>query len=581
MKHNKLVQLMLLLTCYAQVLHSLKIDWGDSSSKFFLSGLEISNNEDNGEDSENLIPETSNNNGDATELKGTGVDGIFTIIENMNDAIPAAVPPPTPPPTPKPSKTKMTLLSLLLPPTGVKQGVEVKEKTKKKNCQDIADTLNNRWNAARNARFNDQGDNLNDWLKDHGLLVNMCQQQPFGYPDIELPCFVNYDDNDDGSSDSDHFIASWIGGGSGEINELISTNVINPFLVNNPVKSRIGIALDPTMVDIKCSYPINANPKDRDKNGCGPIKNDYIFGSHSNKHLSTRQKYRMLVDYNKTIAQQNGWSIDKWWEPLSLQSESLWKNVSCDEMYNYYHTKMSKKNSVRNSTSLYPKNFSSIEACEYAIISNPYGIINDTISISSTIQRMYWEYEGLFESDNNHDNDHPPCVVDNKSGINDEYVKHWYQWSGACSWSNSNFQSMIDSQLNIVKNQMSAGGKESDMDQEHNYWSNEIILDASAQNPKAALAVLLLLPKEDKDNNINSKEVQQQLDNGNLNNNSANKNGSYYNHENKKQEPNEFLYYSYAADQLVEKHYNNTIPVILVNESKEAALNGSMFSCPN
>ena len=212
MTYNQLINLLLSLACYAQVLHSLKIDWGESNSGSgnFLSGLEMSNNED-GEDNENLI-HTSNIN-DVQEIKGAKVDGVFTLIENMNDVIESVVPPPTPPPSK--TKTKTTLLSLLSP-----TGLELEEKIEKNNCQDIADTLNNRWNVARNTRFNSQGENLNDWLKDHGLIVNMCQQQPYGYPDIELPCFINDNDNDDGDSDSDHFIANWIGGGSKELMHL-------------------------------------------------------------------------------------------------------------------------------------------------------------------------------------------------------------------------------------------------------------------------------------------------------------------------------------------------------------------------
>ena len=149
-----------------------------------------------------------------------------------------------PPQTP-PSAGK-TILSFL-EPINTKKGVDMEEKAEKINWQDAASMLNNRWNVARDEKFNNKDENLNTWLTQHGLLIMMCQQEPFGFPEIELPCFL-------GDSDSDHLTASWIGGG-GDMMELISTNEITSFATNNLMNSKIGVALDPAKVDIKCSYP--------------------------------------------------------------------------------------------------------------------------------------------------------------------------------------------------------------------------------------------------------------------------------------------------------------------------------------
>merc|ERR1712176_262194 len=157
------------------------------------------------------------------------------------------------------------------------------------------------------------------------------------------------------------------------------------------------------MVDIGCSYPVDAKSNERDDNGCGPLKKDYKFGSASNAKLSKSQKYRKSINFNKTVIQN--WSLEKWWEGPTKS----WKDFACDGILNHYKSITAQDNSDEtalvdeiNVTSLYPKDDSSLYSCKDNIVLDPYGLLNNTNAISSAVQRMKWEYQGLM--------DHPPCV---------------------------------------------------------------------------------------------------------------------------------------------------------------------------
>jgi len=210
------------------------------------------------------------------------------------------------------------------------------------------------------------------------------------------------------------------------------------------------------------------------------------------------------------------WSIDKWWEP-----SKSWEDFICYS-----------EDVAADFTTWFPIDNSSQAACR-RIVQDPFKFLDDTktFRMAANVQSLEWNYYGLF--------DHPICVDKSSSCVSVGCPGTWYQWSGACSWPPNEFQRMIDSQLYIA-----TSARQSRMLQ----W-NQVILSNTARNPVAIAAVISVLPDEEMKRTLEAQGLT----------------------------PNITDYFRYASEQLARDHYK--VPLVFVNATKEAALNGKLFVC--
>jgi hypothetical protein len=239
-----------------------------------------------------------------------------------------------------------------------------------RSCEIVASSLSESFRNSSPYDISD-GTKLSDFLSIHGLLLTMC------WPlSCTLPLGTKF------------ISGSWVNGRMG------ANHVI-------PTQTGIGLVLDPTVVDIDCLYPTDASTLGRDKNGCGPIQMDPVYGSKgaaSIKNPVARQMTRKYITDFKV---------------LNFGSETPWEDIDC---YKFFSFALS---------------YASLETWEFGEI---FGIP----SFQSELSMLQKQFEAFMG--------HPVCKLPPAEKL------YALTYSGHMSWPKEKFQHAMDLQTELIQN---------------------------------------------------------------------------------------------------------------------------------
>ena len=414
-------------------------------------------------------------------------------------------------------------------------------KAESSSCQAMADKLNKRWMVGAN-RFDAGGatgeearDLLMEWIGENGILTTKCT--PVGYPEVYGPCTDGYI--------MDHVAASWVGL-TDRAKELVEEDKLLPFPVF-PTPG-IGLVFNTSSAETKvmCSYPSDGASDGRMDKGCGPRKEDYYFGSESNRPMVEQflhdqatntlnmtnklQVQNFVRQYNDSVST---WQADNWED-----TGRTWEDFTCREWANTNDTW----------SAFGPKNTSSMDACK-AYTQDPSNVWNPEVTHMGSF--FYYLMLGGWNDTLAPLLGHPSCKdTMDACASNGSCMGYPVEWVGACSWPPEDFQSAMDMWLELRSRANPL-----------NIQMNEVELDLEANGPGNVEAIYTVNTPYTV---ISQKEVQDFfLKMGEPGTTSP---------------ENITEYYKYAADKLAKEFYGD-IPVVTLNPTKEDALAGTLFSC--